>query len=615
MEFITSLEHQLAAVRQLVGVVPSASSLPEIVQTLSDADVVAVLEATASLSRSVERLQLAASGVVALRSTRAIGHAGIAQSRGHRNPVSLVQQLTGVSRAQAMREIRVGQSLLESSTGTVSGSGLEDALIGGDGLVNDDVGLRSAGDGPPAALWHAPLDRALLSGTITADQHDAIRMGLGEPPPPSEAGSAAVLSEAWALAAEQLITEAGLRPLEELRAAARVVRDELDPVGAERRFTDRYEARSFRMWVDAKGAHHGTFIFDDESAAWVSSVIDSALRPRRGGPRFVDPAEKARADELREDPRTNEQLTHDLMIDVLRSGTLATPHQVFGTRQAGVRVVRVISNDRAEHAFLEVGGTPVPAWAADRSVCETGTVPVTIDPRGNPLDVGREQRLFTTRQRIALSLRDGGCRWPGCDRPASYCEAHHIDEWARDHGRTDIDRGILLCRFHHMHLHRSGSKITRDGTRGFVLHPPPSSAGGGTGSAARVNGEMGGVGHNGLELPVRVIRSYAWGRIPGPSVKFLPGKSAPPNPPPPEARGDRDVPSAGLKTETALSRSKLLSRGQLRPALGPPAVGPQQRVEPELIVRTLGHQRGRAPDHPGGLSIGVSEYLSDGATE
>jgi hypothetical protein len=29
----------------------------------------------------------------------------------------------------------------------------------------------------------------------------------------------------------------------------------------------------------------------------------------------------------------------------------------------------------------------------------------------------------------------------GCDRPPSYCEAHHIDQWLRDDGKTDIADG------------------------------------------------------------------------------------------------------------------------------------------------------------------------------
>src|SRR5690606_11411752 len=73
---------------------------------------------------------------------------------------------------------------------------------------------------------------------------------------------------------------------------------------------------------------------------------------------------------------------------------------------------------------------------------------------------------------IALAIRDGGCRWRGCDRPASYGEAHHIDEWHADRGRTDIDRGILLCRHHHMQLHHGGWRITGEGKGEFLLHPP-----------------------------------------------------------------------------------------------------------------------------------------------
>ncbi|HKT57794.1 MAG TPA: HNH endonuclease signature motif containing protein, partial [Microbacterium sp.] len=70
-----------------------------------------------------------------------------------------------------------------------------------------------------------------------------------------------------------------------------------------------------------------------------------------------------------------------------------------------------------------------------------------------------------------LSVRDGGCAWPACDRPASSCEAHHIDPYSNG-GRTDIDRGILLCRFHHMNLHHHHWRITRTGTGQFVLHSP-----------------------------------------------------------------------------------------------------------------------------------------------
>nr|WP_292702185.1 HNH endonuclease signature motif containing protein [Microbacterium sp. 69-10] len=262
----------------------------------------------------------------------------------------------------------------------------------------------------------------------------------------------------------------------ELRIQGRTIRDQLDPDGAERRFTERYERRSFRIWTDADGIERGRIDFEDDGAAWIRAIRDSALRPRRGGPRFVDSAEAEKARELTADARTNDQLSYDLLMDVLRAGALADSESVFGTRQAGVRIVQVVdSSGTAVSARTEDYGSSLPLTAADQRICETGRVTITVDHLGNPLDMGREHRLFTPRQRIALAIRDGGCRWQGCDRPASYCEAHHVDEWHAGKGRTDIDRGILLCRHHHMQLHHNGWRITRDGTYDFMLHPPGGS--------------------------------------------------------------------------------------------------------------------------------------------
>lgn len=301
----------------------------------------------------------------------------------------------------------------------------------------------------------------------------------------------------------QLIAEAAERTVEELASAARTIRDLLDPEGAQERFLARLEKRVFRTWRDADGARHAKIVFDDEGDAFFAAVFDAALRPRRGGPRFVDSEEKARADALIDDPRTNDQLAYDLFLDILRAGVLADAESVFGTRQAGVRLVQVVGADGtpAPVAHTEDGLVAVPAGFVAQRMCETGAVSVTVDSFGNPLDVGREHRLFTPKQRIALALRDGGCMWRGCDRPASYCEAHHIDEWSADGGRTDIDRGILLCRFHHMSLHHNGWRITRDGKDDFVLHHP--------------SGEH-------YVLRRRAVLGYAWAGIHPPPQRFHP---------------------------------------------------------------------------------------------
>ncbi len=181
------------------------------------------------------------------------------------------------------------------------------------------------------------LGDALLGGRITPSQHDAILRGLGEPPVPTPDPDAADDSEraaaieaegasiraAWQAAAEQLIDEAADRTVEDLRRDARICRDLLDEAGAARRFEQRYEARSFRMWTDENGIRHAHIVFDDLGGEWAATVTGSALRPRRGGPRFVDPDEAAAAKQLADDPRTNDQLAYDLIMATLRAGALA----------------------------------------------------------------------------------------------------------------------------------------------------------------------------------------------------------------------------------------------------------------------------------------------------
>jgi hypothetical protein len=124
---------------------------------------------------------------------------------------------------------------------------------------------------------------------------------------------------------------------------------------------------------------------------------------------------------------------------------------------------------------IEGQADPVSLETVERIVCTSGTVPVVFDDNGQAIDVGREQRLFTPRQRIALAARDGGCRWPGCERPPAWTEAHHVRHWKRDHGPTDLENGILLCRHHHMLLHDNHWEIhVTEGD--YWLIPPPDLA-------------------------------------------------------------------------------------------------------------------------------------------
>ena len=82
-----------------------------------------------------------------------------------------------------------------------------------------------------------------------------------------------------------------------------------------------------------------------------------------------------------------------------------------------------------------------------RIACESGTVQLDFDESGRPLYLGREQRPFSKRQRIALGAAQGSCMFGDCDRPPSWCEAHHAKHWKRDHGVTNILDGAS-CKYY-----------------------------------------------------------------------------------------------------------------------------------------------------------------------
>jgi len=110
---------------------------------------------------------------------------------------------------------------------------------------------------------------------------------------------------------------------------------------------------------------------------------------------------------------------------------------------------------RAELATAGIVGAvdeQVTASQARRLACNASLVPVVLGARSEVLDLGRASRLFSTAQRKALRLRDRRCRATGCTIEGTWCEAHHLDPWSTG-GKTDLDRGVLLCGHHHHRIH------------------------------------------------------------------------------------------------------------------------------------------------------------------
>jgi hypothetical protein len=96
-----------------------------------------------------------------------------------------------------------------------------------------------------------------------------------------------------------------------------------------------------------------------------------------------------------------------------------------------------------------------------RLACDAGVIPAVLAGAGEPLDLGRATRVVPAGMRRALILRDGCCRFPGCDRPATWTDAHHLRHWA-DGGPTALHNLLLLCRAHHGAVHEGGWSLALD---------------------------------------------------------------------------------------------------------------------------------------------------------
>jgi hypothetical protein len=445
--FGASLDAVVSAAQQLVSQSAAARELPA----------TALIAAQGALARARRDLDTSAAviaGEIAARSRPEAGHAGLAQQQGFRTPEALVQHATGSTFRDAAALVRVGAMI-------------RDATV--DDATGDDTGTPA---GPVGQPWLVPVGLAVTSGTLSVAAAEAIRTGLREPNEgdPNDTVSIEALTDA----AATLVRVGSTLNVDQLFRRARDARDDLDEAGIAIRERERRRQRSLRRWRKPDGMTRYLWVLDPEGAALVDGIYDQLTSPRRGGPRMIDQAEQQRAAAVENDPRTTDQLASDGFLDLLAIAVGTNPQDVIGLRNPAVRVLVTADTlaSRSGHGYLEGHHDPVSIDTVERIACSNGIIPIRFDSSGQVIDVGREQRLFTRRQRIGLAARDGGCRWPDCPRPPGWTEAHHVDHWKRDHGNTTIDNGILLCRHHHLLLHDNRWEITHHGAD-YWLTPPP----------------------------------------------------------------------------------------------------------------------------------------------
>ena len=205
---------------------------------------------------------------------------------------------------------------------------------------------------------------------------------------------------------------------------------------------------------------------DDHGVEVVKKAIDALSAPRPDGSRDQD------GDAVQDVRPVANRRAHGL-IEALSRYLDAGIGPIQGGERPHVTITMnwdaltgLISN-----ASFDSGAMISPAQAR-RFLCDAQVIPMILGAKSEVLDVGRASRTFPAHIRRAITARDRGCAWPGCDRPPDWCDGHHIEFWRRDFGNTSYDNGCLLCPHHHTEIHKREwvIRMASDGMPEFI--PP-----------------------------------------------------------------------------------------------------------------------------------------------
>jgi hypothetical protein len=156
----------------------------------------------------------------------------------------------------------------------------------------------------------------------------------------------------------------------------------------------------------------------------------------------------------------------DAFMNLVRTG--AAHIDPPNTGGADRHLVHVIVGPDGAASLID--GTPLQCTEAARVACDTALVEHRVNDAGEPLSLGRKTREWSTAQRRAALVRDGGhCRFPACRRRTA--DLHHHHWWERG-GPTDIANGYLLCPHHHTLVHKGGFTAEGHPNHALTFHRP-----------------------------------------------------------------------------------------------------------------------------------------------
>src|SRR5438132_9628622 len=227
----------------------------------------------------------------------------------------------------------------------------------------------------------------------------------------------------------------------------------VDAAGALAEANRAYERRYFHIGEPQDGLVRVDGLLDAEGGA----TLRTALQP------FMKP--------IPNDERSYGQRSVDALMELCRQGS--------GSRRdgAGPRPQLIIRANLdtlagikgAPAGELEGGGT-VPAETVQRYACDSAISRITGQAELEH-ELNHASRTVPAPTRRALEARDRHCVFPGCTRPLTWCDGHHLVWWTRG-GATALPNLALLCRPHHRMVHEESSLLERTKDGHWKAKPP-----------------------------------------------------------------------------------------------------------------------------------------------
>ena len=219
-----------------------------------------------------------------------------------------------------------------------------------------------------------------------------------------------------------------------------------------------FECQHYRHSVDAKGYAAQQADMVENRHLWLSNaedgclLISGVLDPVGGAAVRTALEPLARKSGAHDDRNLEKRYAEALVELATKGGKLNVQMQVTSSIET---LLGLVGAPGAENEFsLPISSKTVERWACDCAISRVLLQDSVV------IDVGRAERTIKGPRRRALIARDQQCQWPGCERPASWCDGHHIVHWLHG-GGGEIENQILLCHRHHWLAHEGNWQLVK----------------------------------------------------------------------------------------------------------------------------------------------------------